>query len=66
MGTIHPKLYSKLGFVLFKKKDKEAYSISKMINELCPDYFSQISPPLVLANNPHHRQRLNERHISQC
>ena len=48
-GTSHQKLYNESGFCTLKERRKRHKLIQfhKMINNTCPDYLSDLLPPLV-------------------
>ena len=58
-GTSHQKLYNESGFCTLKERRKRHKLIQfhKMINNTCPDYLSDLLPPLVSTTNPYHRRR---------
>ena len=64
-GTSHQKLYNESGFCTLKERRKRHKLIQfhKMINNTCPDYLSDLLPPLVSTTNPYHRRRPYERII---
>jgi len=64
-GTSHHKLYEESGFTSLKDRRKTHRLILffKIVNGLCPDYLSDLSPSLVSSANPYHRRRPYERQI---
>ena len=52
-GTSHQKLYNESGFCTLKGRRKKHKLIQfyKMINNTCPDYLSDLLPPLVSTTN---------------
>ena len=64
-GTNHQKLYNKSGFCTLKERRKRHKLIQfhKLINNACPDYLSDLLPPLASIANPYHRRRPYERII---
>ena len=64
-GTSHQKLYNESGFCTLKERRKRHKLIQfhKMINNTCPDYLSDLLPPLVSTTSPYHRRRPYERII---
>ena len=55
-GTSHQKLYE-FGFCISKERRKrhKLVQFHKMINNACPDYLSELLPPLVSTTNPYKR-----------
>ena len=64
-GTSHQKLYKESGFCAPKERRKRHKLIQfhKIINNACPDYLSDLLPPLASTANPYHRRRPYERII---
>ena len=64
-GTSHQKLYNESGFCTLKERRKRHKLIQfhKIINNACPDYLSDLLPPLASIANPYHRRRPYERII---
>ena len=64
-GTSHQKLYEESGFCTLKERRRRHRLILfyKMVNGECPDYLSDLLPPLVSTRNPYHRRRPLERVI---
>ncbi|WP_294078466.1 hypothetical protein, partial [Thiolapillus sp.] len=64
-GTSHQKLYEESGFCTLKERRRRHKLIlfHKMVNGVCPDYLSDLLPPLVSTRNPYHRRRPLERVI---
>ena len=62
-GTSHPKLYEESGFCTLRERRRRHRLISfhKNGKGVCPDYQSDLPPPLVSARNPYHRRRPFER-----
>ena len=62
-GTSHQKLYIESGFCTLKERRKrhKLLMFHKMILGLCPQYISDLLPPLVAHINPYHRRRPLER-----
>ena len=58
-GTSHENLYKESGFFTIKgrRKRHKLLMFHKMINYQCPEYLSNLVPPLVSATNPYHRRR---------
>ena len=67
-GTSHQKLYKESGFCSLKERRKrhKLLMFHKMILGLCPQYISDLSPPLVPHINPYHRRRPLERDVTTC
>ena len=55
-GTSHQKLYEESGFCTLKERRKrhKLLMFHKMILGLCPQYLSNLLPPLVAHINPYH------------
>ena len=62
-GTSHEKLYEESGFSSLKERRKRHKLIQfyKMINQICPNYLTDLLPLLMLEQNPYHRRRPLER-----
>ena len=62
-GTSHQKLYKGSGFCTLKERRKQhkLLMFHKMILGLCPQYISDLLPPLVAHINLYHRHRPLER-----
>ena len=62
-GTNHQKLYEESGFCSLKqtRRRHELILFHKMVNGVCPDYLSDLLPPLVSTKNSYHRRRPFER-----
>ena len=62
-GTSHQKLYKESGFCTLKERRKrhKLLMFHRMILGLCPQYISDLLPPLVAHINPYHRRRPLER-----
>ena len=67
-GTSHQKLYIESGFCTLKERRKrhKLLMFHKMILGLCPQYISDLLPPLVAHINPYHRRRPLERDVTTC
>ena len=67
-GTSHQKLYIESGFCTLKERQKrhKLLMFHKMILGLCPQYISDLLPPLVAHINPYHRRRPLERDVTTC
>ena len=67
-GTSHQKLYTESGFCTLKERRKrhKLLMFHKMILGLCPQYISDLLPPLVAHINPYHRRRPLERDVTTC
>ena len=67
-GTSHQKLYKESGFCTLKERRKrhKLLMFHKMILGLCPQYISDLLPPLVAHINPYHRRRPLERDVTTC
>ena len=67
-GTTHQKLYIESGFCTLKERRKrhKLLMFHKMILGLCPQYISDLLPPLVAHINPYHRRRPLERDVTTC
>ena len=65
-GTSHQKLFDESGFCTLKERRKRHKLIQfhKIINNACPDYLSDLLPPLASTANSYHRRRPYERIIS--
>ena len=64
-GASHQKLYNESGFCTLKERRKRHRLIQfhKIINNACPDYLSDLLPPLASTANSYHRRRHYERII---
>ena len=64
-GTSHQKLYNESGFCTLKERRKrhKLIHLYKIINNACPDYLSDVLPPLASTANPYHRRRPYEKII---
>ena len=64
-GTSHQKLYNGSVFCTPKERRKKHKLIQfhTLINKACPDYLSDLLPPLASTANPYHRRRPYERII---
>ena len=67
-GTSHQKLYKESGFCTLKERRKrhKLLMFHKIILGLCPQYISDLLPPLVAHINPYHRRRPLERDVTTC
>ena len=67
-GTSHQKLYKESGFCTLKERRKrhKLLMFHKMILGLCPQYISDLLPPLVAHINPYHRRRPLEKDVTTC
>ena len=65
-GTSYQKLYKESGFYTLKERRKrhKLLMFHKMILGLCPQYISDLLPPLVAHINPYHRRRPLERDVT--
>ena len=57
--TSYQNLYEESGFCTLKKRRRRHKLIlfNKMVNGVCPDYRSDLLPPLVSTRNPYYRRR---------
>ena len=67
-GTSHEKIYAESGFCSLKERRKRHRILQffKILHGLCPNYLSNLLPPLVSTVNPYHRRRPHERVIPKC
>ena len=67
-GTSHHKLYEESGFSSLKERRKihKLVTFKKITLGLCPQYLSNILPPLMSSVNPYHRRNPNQRQIPRC
>jgi hypothetical protein len=67
-GTSHEKLYKESGFTSLKeRRQRHKLLLYKKISlGLCPDYLTNLLPPLVSSANPYPRRRPQERVIPAC
>ena len=66
--TSHQKLYKESRFCTLKERRKwhKLLMFHKLILGLCPQYISDLLPPLVTHINPYHRRRPVERDMTTC
>ena len=64
-GTSHQKLYEESGFCTLKERRKRhrLLMFHKMLHSLCPQYWTDLLPPLVRHTNLYHRRRPLERAV---
>ena len=66
-GTSHQKLYKESRFCTLKERRKRHKLLMfHKIPGLCPQYISDLLPPLVAHINPYHRRRPLERDVTTC
>ena len=65
-GTSQQKLLEESGFCTLKERHRRHTLIlfHKMVNGVCPDYLSDLLPPLVSTRNPYHKRIPLERGIA--
>ena len=64
-GTSHSKLYQETGFCSLRERRRrhKLTMYRRLIHGNCPDYLSDLTPPLISSVNPYHRRRPNERRV---
>ena len=67
-GTSHAKLLIESGFCSLRERRRRHKLILffKILHGNCPDYLSNLAPPLVSSVNPYHRRRPFERQEPLC
>lgn len=67
-GTSHASLYRESGLCCLKERRKRHKLIQfhKMINNLCPPYLQNLTPPLISTINPYPRRKPFERRAPAC
>jgi hypothetical protein len=67
-GTSHENLYKESGFTSLKDRRQRHKLLlyKKLTLGLCPDYLTDLLPPLVSSTNPYPRRRPQERVVPAC
>ena len=67
-GTSHEKLYKESGLCCLKERRKKhkLLTFKKIQLGLCPNYLSNLFPPLISEVNPYHRRRPLDRYEPHC